>query len=350
MPLSPLTFDGPQQIHNKSAARRQRQIGSMNFSNTYAFDEVQLFMSLFLLAVLVFALVAGGGLLAVQPVISQHMDTYAIRVRPRKEVLDDACEQPKDSALLAVLRTLGETVLAVLPGLADLRTVNLLQQGNYRTQAHLAIYIGIKSTVAGAAVLLGLMGAASNPMMFFLVPFTALLGWMLPNFFLSSRVKERQNQILRELPTVIDLLIVCAQAGLGLLMGVDKVSKEVGGSAPILCTELQQLIQDVKMFAKSVPVAMREMGERCGVDELINMASALIAAEQKGADISYPLRQQGDALRDRLKRKKEEEAAKVPVKMVPVIMLFVMPLILCPMLGPAVVTIIEALKPVLNHL
>jgi len=307
-------------------------------------------MSLFLLAVLVFALVAGGGLLAVQPVISQHMDTYAIRVRPRKELQDDACEQPKDSALLAVLRTLGETVLAVLPGLADLRTVNLLQQGNYRTQAHLAIYIGIKSTVAGAAVLLGLMGAASNPMMFFLVPFTALLGWMLPNFFLSSRVKERQNQILRELPTVIDLLIVCAQAGLGLLMGVDKVSKEVGGSAPILCTELQQLIQDVKMFAKSVPVAMREMGERCGVDELINMASALIAAEQKGADISYPLRQQGDALRDRLKRKKEEEAAKVPVKMVPVIMLFVMPLILCPMLGPAVVTIIEALKPVLNHL
>jgi tight adherence protein C len=307
-------------------------------------------MSLFLLAVLVFAVVAGGGLLAVQPVISQHMDTYAIRVRPRKEVQDDACEQPKDSALLAVLRTLGETVLAVLPGLADLRTVNLLQQGNYRTQAHLAIYIGIKSTVAGAAVLLGLMGAASNPLMFFLVPFTALLGWMLPNFFLSSRVKERQNQILRELPTVIDLLIVCAQAGLGLLMGVDKVSKEVGGSAPILCTEMQQLIQDVKMFAKSVPVAMREMGERCGVDELINMASALIAAEQKGADISYPLRQQGDALRDRLKRKKEEEAAKVPVKMVPIIMLFVMPLILAPMLGPAVVTIIEALKPVLNHL
>jgi Flp pilus assembly protein TadB len=350
MPLSPLTFDGPQQIHNKSAARRQRQIYSMNFSKTYSFDEVQLFMSLLLLAVLVFALVAGGGLLAVQPVISQHMDTYAIRVRPRKEVVDDACEQPKDSTLLAVLGTLGETVLAVLPGLADLRTVNLLQQGNYRTQTHLAIYIGIKSTVAGAAVLLGLMGAASNPMMFFLVPFTALLGWMLPNFFLSGRVKERQNQILRELPTVIDLLIVCAQAGLGLLMGVDKVSKEVGGSAPVLCIEMQQLIQDVKMFAKSVPVAMREMGERCGVDELINMASALIAAEQKGADISYPLRQQGDALRDRLKRKKEEEAAKVPVKMVPVIMLFVMPLILCPMLGPAVLTIVEALKPVLSHL
>lgn len=90
------------------------------------------------------------------------------------------------------------------------------------------------------------------------------------------------------------------------------------------------------------------MGERCGVDELINLASALIAAEAKGADISYPLKQQSDALRDRLKRKKEEEAGKVPVKMVPVIMTFIMPLILAPMLGPAVVTIIEAMRPFLS--
>jgi tight adherence protein C len=161
-------------------------------------------------------------------------------------------------------------------------------------------------------------------------------------------VKTRQAQILRELPTVIDLLIVCAQAGLGLLMAVDKVSKEIPDSCPILSIELQQLIQDVKLFAKSVPIALKEMGERCGVDELINMASALIAAEQKGADISYPLRQQGEALRDRLKRKKEEEASKTPVKMVPVIMLFVMPLILAPMLGPAVVTILTALGPLMN--
>src|SRR5262249_9477470 len=95
-------------------------------------------------------------------------------------------------------------------------------------------------------------------------------------------------------------------------------------------------------------IAMREMGERCMVDELINMASALIAAEQKGADISYPLKQQAEALRDRLKRQKEEEAAKVPVKMVPGIMLFAMPLILAPMLGPAIVHIVQALGPIVG--
>ena len=186
-------------------------------------------------------------------------------------------------------------------------------------------------------------------MLLLLTPMSALLGWLLPNFFLAGRVRKRQALILRELPTIIDLLIICAQAGLGLMLAVDKVSREVEESCPVLCIEMQQLIQDVKIFAKSVPVAMREMGERCGVDELISMASALIAAEQKGADISYPLRQQGEALRDRLKRKKEEEAAKVPVKMVPVIMVFIMPLIMAPMLGPAIVTILNCLSMFGTH-
>jgi tight adherence protein C len=188
----------------------------------------------------------------------------------------------------------------------------------------------------------------NNATLLLFVPFSAVLGWLLPNFFLAGRARKRQNQILREMPTVIDLLVVCAQAGLSLMVAVNKVSEEAVESCPILCSEMQQLIQDVKMFAKSVPVAMREMGERCGVDEVVSMASALIAAEQKGADISYPLKQQGTALRERLKRKKEEEAAKVPVKMVPVIMLFIMPLILAPMLGPAVVTIIIALEPIMG--
>jgi tight adherence protein C len=295
-----------------------------------------------------FVVVIGAGFLLMQPVFTQYVDTYAVRVRPRKEKEDTAADQPKDSALLALLKTIGEVVLSVLPGLADKRTLQLLMQANYRTQAHLAIYMGIKSVVAGTVIVLGLTAATSNPVMLLLTPFGALLGWIMPNFFLGGRVKKRQNQVLRELPTVIDLLIVCAQAGLGLMMGVDKISREVTDSCPVLCIEMQQLIQDVKIFAKSVPIAMREMGERCGVDELISMASALIAAEQKGADISYPLRQQADALRERLKRKKEEEAAKVPVKMVPVIMMFVMPLILAPMLGPAIVTIVNALGPIMG--
>ncbi|MBZ0185914.1 MAG: type II secretion system F family protein [Candidatus Obscuribacterales bacterium] len=306
-------------------------------------------MSITLIAVLTFSVCLAAGMLFLKPVFSIYVDSYAVRLKPRKENEDTAAEKPKDSALLLLCRTVGEVVLSVMPALADKRTVELLTQANYRTPQHLAIYIGIRTCVSGSVLLLGFLAATSNPINLVLSVPAAVLGWLIPNFFLAGRVRKRQAQVLRELPVIIDLMIVCAQAGLGLLMAVDKISKEVGDSCPTLAMEMVQLINDVKVFAKSVPYALREMGERCGVDELINMASALIAAEAKGADISYPLQQQASALRDRLKRKKEEEAGKVPVKMVPVIMIFVMPLILAPMLGPAVVTIITAIGPIMSQ-
>jgi tight adherence protein C len=284
-----------------------------------------------------------------QPVFAQYVDTYAVRVRPRAKEKDvDSAEQPKDSAILVLLRTIGELVLSLMPQLADKRTVQFLREANYRTPAHLAIYTGLKTAIVAFVLFMGLMSVSGNIFSLLLCIPAVVLGWLMPNFFLAGRVKKRKDAILSELPTIIDLLIVCAQAGLGLLMSVDKVAKETGESCPILAIELAQLINDVKVFAKSVPLALRDMGERCGVDELISMSSALIAAEAKGADISYPLKQQGEALRDRLKRKKEEEAAKVPVKMVPVIMLFIMPLIMAPMLGPAVVTLVGALGPLMS--
>jgi tight adherence protein C len=300
----------------------------------------------FMVAILTFTAVICVGLLILQPFFTQYVDTYAVRIRSRKETRDSAAEAPKESALLGLCKTLGELVLGLMPMLADKRTSQLLQQANYRTQEHLAIYIGIKVMVVACSVFVCLVGSAGDPKnILFSVPL-ALMGWLIPNFFLASRCKARQSEILRELPTIIDLLIVCAQAGLGLLSCVDKVSKETYDSCPVLSAEMKQLINDVKIFAKSVPHALAEMGERCGVEELINVASSLIAAETKGSDISYPLKQQSEALREKMKRRREEEASKVPVKMVPVIMMFIMPLILCPMLGPAVITIMGSLGPV----
>lgn len=303
-----------------------------------------------MVALLTFCVCLAAGLLFLRPVMGIYVDSYAVRVRPRKEGDETTAEKPKDSALLLLARTIGELVLSVMPALADKRSVELLTQANYRTPQHLAIYIGIRSMVAGSILFMGVLAAAGNPINLVLAIPAAVLGWLIPNFFLAGRANKRKVQILRELPIVIDLMIVCAQAGLGMLQGLDKISREVDESCPTLSGELKQLINDVKIFAKSVPYALREMGERCGVDELINMASALIAAEAKGADISYPLQQQAAALRDRLKRKKEEEAGKVPVKMVPVIMIFVMPLILAPMLGPAVVTIVTAIGPIMSSM
>lgn len=282
------------------------------------------------------------------PALQLNLDSYGVRIRPRKKIPEVESEQPRESALLKLCQTVGEQVLKHFPNLADDKSKTYLMHANYRTQQHLQVLIGIKSFMTGGTVLLLLLGSSGNPLMLVAVLPACFVTWTMPNFFLSGRVKKRQDAIVNELPTVIDLMIVCAQAGLGLLMCIDKVRKEIHGTCPNLATELEQMINDVKVFAKSVPIALKDMGERCGVEEISTMSGALISAESKGSDISYPLRQQASALRDRLKRKREEEAAKVPVKMVPVIMVFVMPLILAPMLGPAVITILQAMGPMMG--
>lgn len=297
---------------------------------------------------LVFTTVLGMGLYVAQPLFTQYVQSYGVRVRPGKEKPELIAVQPRDSAMLLLCQAFGEFVMRALPGMADRRTIELLSIANYRSSAHLTIYMGIRTIFTGACAIVFMVSSVGNPVSFLLTAPALLLAWLLPNFFLAGRAKKRQKQIVRELPTIIDLLVVCAQAGISLMGAMDKVSREAADSCPALCAELQQLIQEVKVFAKSASSAFRDMADRCCVDELTSLAGALVAAEQKGADISYPLKQQAAAVRDRLKRKKEEEAAKVPVKMVPVIMLFVMPLILAPMLGPAIVTIVIALRPIVG--
>ncbi len=288
------------------------------------------------------------GAVIYSPALREHYDTYGVRIKPRKKVELDATAPQKESAILSAAKTVGQAVLGIFPGLADKRTAELLVHAGYRSNSHIATYIGIKCITVGGLCLFLLISSAGNPMTLLLAVPMGLFSWILPNFFLAGRVKKRQKAVLSELPTIIDLMIVCAQAGLGLLMCISKVGAECQETCPNICLEFDQLLQDVKIFAKSVPNALKDMGERCGVEELTGICASLIAADAKGSDISYPLKMQSEALRDRIRRKKEEEASKTPVKMVPVIMLFVMPLILCPMLGPAIITIMQAMGPAMS--
>ncbi len=101
------------------------------------------------------------GLLVMQPLFTQYVDQYAVRVRPKEKDVEGE-NGPKDSTITQVCRTVGELVLSVLPACADRRTVELLNAGNYRTPQHLAIYIGIRSIIAAGAVFLGLIASTGN--------------------------------------------------------------------------------------------------------------------------------------------------------------------------------------------
>jgi tight adherence protein C len=302
-----------------------------------------------IVATLTFLLILAIGIIIYIPAYRQYFYCYEIRLRPRKQQQQSDGQQPKDSTLLAACALIGECVLRLTPTVADKRTRQLLAQANYRSPHHMATYIGIKCILMLTTALLFLPACTSNPLQLLLLIAGSIFAWLLPAFFLAGRVRQRQQALIREIPTFVDLMVVCAQAGLGLLMSIDKVSKEVSDSCPGVAGEFQQLLQDVKLFAKPLPNALAEMAERCGIEELTGLASALISCQNKGSDISYPLKQQSAAIRERMKRKREEEASRTPVKMVPVIMFFVMPLVLCPLLGPAIIVIWESLAIAFGH-
>lgn len=297
-----------------------------------------------IVAIFTFLLILTIGIIIYIPAYRQYFYCYEIRLRPRKKQQQSSSQQPSDSMLLAACALIGQYVLRLTPAVADKRTRQFMAQANYRSPRHLAIYIGIKCVLVLSAALLFLPACASNPLQLLLLIAVCICTWLLPTFFLSGRVRQRQQSLIHEIPTFVDLMVVCAQAGLGLLMSIDKVCKEVSDSCPVVAGEFQQLLQDVKLFAKPLPNALAEMADRCGIEELTSLASALISCQNKGSDISYPLKQQSAAIRERMKRKREEEASRIPVKMVPVIMFFVMPLVLCPLLGPALVVILDSLS------
>lgn len=290
-------------------------------------------------------------LMAYAPIYQLNQDQFAIRIRRRSKTTHASLiNAPRRSIIISLLKLAGERILMTFPDLADSRTRELLMHADRRSSEHLAAFIGIKSScLAGTTLLVG-FGEMDLPLKIMVMLAGAYVSWTVPNYFLAGAAQRRKEKIVSELPVALDLLIVCAQAGTGLLVCIDKVQKETIETCPNLSKEFQQMIQDIKIFGKSSGMALREMGERCGVEDIVNMASALISAESKGSDISYPLKQQSSALRDKLKRKREEEAAKIPVKMVPVIMIFVMPAILCPLLGPAVITILSTLPPVISNM
>ncbi|HMO23063.1 MAG TPA: hypothetical protein PKC98_19035, partial [Candidatus Melainabacteria bacterium] len=98
-------------------------------------------MSTLTISILTFCGVIVLGLLILRPVMGIYVDSYAVRLRPKKDNEETAADKPKDSAILMLCRTIGELVLSIMPALADKRTVELLTQANYRTPQHLAIYI-----------------------------------------------------------------------------------------------------------------------------------------------------------------------------------------------------------------
>lgn len=158
--------------------------------------------------------------------------------------------------------------------------------------------------------------------------------------FLTSRVKNRKEAILMELPDTMDVLMVSVEAGLGLDAAI---VRQYAKNKSVVLTELNSAIREVQM---GVPrrTALKEMADRCDVKELSAFVTALLQADQLGVPIKSVLEVQAERLRIERKQMIQAKAAKAPIKIMLPTVAFIFPVIFIILLGPAAVDLIATLS------
>lgn len=159
-----------------------------------------------------------------------------------------------------------------------------------------------------------------------------------PDLWLSSKIRERQNRIRRDLPDMLDMLTISVEAGLGFDAAIAKLVRNSTGP---LATDFGRLLQEIQAGVDRSD-ALRNLATRTEVSELNSFIMAIIQAEVFGISISGVLRTQAGEMRVKRRQRAEEIAQKAPVKLVFPLILCILPATLIVILGPAIVTIIRA--------
>jgi tight adherence protein C len=167
-----------------------------------------------------------------------------------------------------------------------------------------------------------------------------VLGFMLPDFWLARRTKHRQKVIRNGLPDALDLFIVCLEAGSSLDQAIVKASDELDIAYPALAEELRLITTEIRA-GKPRLEAFKNFAERTRVDDVRALVAMLVQTDRFGTSVAQALRTHADTARTKRRQVAEEKAAKLTVKLVIPLVLFLFPALYVVVLGPAVIKIIH---------
>ena len=292
----------------------------------------------------VFLLIVSGGLLLFYREEMLHRITDAINPRTKQKSILSSIQQTGLSIGGVV-----EHFETVLPrSQAEVSVVlQRLQHAGFRDESAVKIFYGSKvlAPILLCLVVLGSGLGAYGGMFMYVVALG--IGFLAPDFWLGRRIKKRQGRIRRGLPDVLDLLVICIEAGLSLDQGTARTAQELKSAQPELCDELGIVVLEQRA-GRPRGDAWKHMAERTSVDCVRNLVSMLVQADQFGTSIGKTLRVHSDTLRTQRVQAVEEAAAKTTIKLIFPLVLFIFPSLFVVTLGPAFISIMESFAG-LNH-
>lgn len=195
-------------------------------------------------------------------------------------------------------------------------------------------YLGVwQAQVSSLSILAGIVAMAA-------------LGYYLPTVILSHLVKHRERELFENFPDALDLMTVCVEAGLSLDAVIAKTSDEIRINSHALADELHLVTLELRAGA-SREQAFRNLALRSGLEEIDSLVAMLIQADRFGTSIADSLRVHADSLRSKRRLRAEEQAARIPTKMLFPLIFCIFPSLLVVLLGPAIISIHAILLPTL---
>jgi tight adherence protein C len=218
--------------------------------------------------------------------------------------------------------------------------VRQLLLAGYRKPSNVDMFLGARLAVPAFLGVCVALFIESNTFLFFLL--AMVLGYFLPDFWLSHAIKKRREKIRLSLPDGLDLLSICMEAGLGLDQGIVRVGQELRSSHPELSEEFLQVNFEQRAGVRRI-AAWKSFSERVDIESVRSFVAMLIQTDRFGTPLAKSLGNFSDELRTQRRQVAEEKAAKTTIKLVPPLVFFIFPSIGIVVIGPAVITLMNNL-------
>ena len=161
------------------------------------------------------------------------------------------------------------------------------------------------------------------------------IGYMIPKYWVTRRQAMRQEAITNGFPDSLDMMLVCVEAGQSLDQSIIRVSNELKSGFPDLAGEFEVVSHQMKA-GKDKASVLKDMAERCGVQDITSFCTVLIQSQQFGTSIADALRVYASEMRDKRVMRAEEAANKLPTKMTLATMMLTVPPLLVILIGPSI--------------
>jgi tight adherence protein C len=214
----------------------------------------------------------------------------------------------------------------VLAGFYDPRSVAVF----FLARAVLAAGLGI------AAMMLG--PSSSGPIYWMIVGAAGLSGYLAPSLYLDRRIAARRDEHRAGFPDFMDLLVVCADAGLSMEAALDRVGRELADSYPSLCANIHMANLEIRA-GRTMTEALEHLAERLGLDEARSFATLIQQSDELGSSITEALRVYSDDMRHQRLSRAEEKAYSLPAKLSLPMMVCIFPVLFVVILLPVAVRV-----------